>query len=244
MVAGGLAIAVVSMADTSVLSRTFAGRSGLRVDQDQELLALGAANIGSGLFSGFSISASASRTPVAQQAGSKTQLTGVVGALAIVVLLLFVARPDHEPAAVRPGRDRDDGVPARSWTSRGLVRLWRLRRSEFVLSMVAFLGVAAVGVVLGIFLAVGARAGRLRLASVAAVLGDPGPRRRDEGVPRRVALPGGAPDRRSRPLPLGRAALLRERRARSASRSRRPSRRPRRRRAGSWSRPSPSPTST
>ena len=90
MLAGGLAIAVVSMADTSVLSRAFGGRSGERVDQDQELRALGAANLGAGLFSGFAISASASRTPVAAQAGAKTQLTGVVGALTIAFLLVFL----------------------------------------------------------------------------------------------------------------------------------------------------------
>jgi high affinity sulfate transporter 1 len=153
MVAGGLAIAVVSMADTSVLSRTFAGRSGIRVDQDQELRALGAANIGSALFSGFSISASASRTPVAQQAGSKTQLTGVVGALMIVALLLFVpGLTTNLPQSVLAA------IVMTACLSlvdiEGLVRLWRLRRSEFALSMAAFLGVAAVGVVLGIFLSV------------------------------------------------------------------------------------------
>ena len=89
MVAGGLAIALISMADTSVLSRTFAVGAGQRVDQNQELLALGVANIGAGLFHGFSISASASRTPVAAQAGAKTQLAGVVGALTIAALLVL-----------------------------------------------------------------------------------------------------------------------------------------------------------
>ncbi len=71
MVAGGFAIAVVSLADTSVLSRTFAIRAGTRVNQDQELLALGAANVGAAFFSGFPISASASRTPVAEAAGAR-----------------------------------------------------------------------------------------------------------------------------------------------------------------------------
>ena len=88
MLAGGFAIAVVSLADTSVLSRTFAMRSGQRVDQDQELIALGAANLGAAFTGGFPISASASRTPVAEQAGGKTQVTGIVGALAIVGLLV------------------------------------------------------------------------------------------------------------------------------------------------------------
>ena len=88
MLAGGVAIAVISMADTSVLSRTFAGRTGRRIDQNQELLALGSASIGAGLFGGFSVSASASRTPVAVNAGAKTQLASVVGALTIAALLV------------------------------------------------------------------------------------------------------------------------------------------------------------
>jgi len=154
MVAGGLAIAVVSMADTSVLSRTFAGRSGYRVDQDQELRALGAANIGAGLFAGFSISASASRTPVAQQAGAKTQLTGAVGAISIAVLLLFLpGLTTNLPQSVLAAIVMTACLSLVDVA--GLVRLWRLRRSEFALSIACFLGVAIIGVVPGIFFAVG-----------------------------------------------------------------------------------------
>jgi len=86
---GALAIAVVSFADTSVLSRSLAARSGVYVDPNQEMIGLGAANIATGFFQGFSISSSASRTPVAEAAGSKTQLTGVTGAIAIALLLVF-----------------------------------------------------------------------------------------------------------------------------------------------------------
>lgn len=154
MLAGGFAIAVVSMADTSVLSRTFAVRSGDRVDQDQELIALGFANVGAAFTSGFPISASASRTPVAESAGSKSQLTGVVGA--VMITLLLVAAPwltTNLPQATLAA------IVIVACTSLvdldGLKRLWRLRPSEFVLSMIAFLGVALVGVVAGIFFAVG-----------------------------------------------------------------------------------------
>ncbi len=154
MLAGGFAIAVVALADTSVLSRTFAMRSGQRVDQDQELIALGAANLGAAFTGGFPISASASRTPVAESAGGKTQVTGVVGALAIVALLvaapwLTTNLPQSTLAAIVI-------VACFSLVDvAGLVRLWRLRPSEFVLSIVCFLGVAVVGVVAGIFMAVG-----------------------------------------------------------------------------------------
>ena len=89
LAAGAIAITLVSFADTSVLSRTFALRGGYEVDDNQELIALGAANVAAGFFQGFSISSSSSRTPVAESAGSKTQLTGVVGAVCIALLLVF-----------------------------------------------------------------------------------------------------------------------------------------------------------
>jgi MFS superfamily sulfate permease-like transporter len=79
---GGLAVALVSFADTSVLSRTYAARLRTPVDPNQEMVGLGVANLAAGFFQGFPISSSSSRTPVAEAAGSKTQLTGVVGALA------------------------------------------------------------------------------------------------------------------------------------------------------------------
>jgi MFS superfamily sulfate permease-like transporter len=105
LAAGALGIALVSFADTSVLSRTFAIRGGYRVDPNQELVALGAANLAAGFFQGFSVSASSSRTPVAEAAGAKSQVTGLVGALAIALMLLFFPNlvqdlPDSALAAV------------------------------------------------------------------------------------------------------------------------------------------------
>jgi high affinity sulfate transporter 1 len=153
MLAGGLAIAVVSLADTSVLSRTFALRSGARVDQDQELIALGGANLGAAFTSGFPISASASRTPVAEAAGGRTQVTGVVGALAIVALLVFV--PGLTTFLPQPTLAAIVILACFSLVDLdGLRRLIRLSPNEAVLSMVCFAGVAFVGVVAGIFVAV------------------------------------------------------------------------------------------
>jgi MFS superfamily sulfate permease-like transporter len=85
---GGCAIALVSFADTSVLSRAYAARTGTRVDPNQEMVGLGAANLAAGFFQGFPISSSSSRTPVAEAAGARTQLTSVVAALIIAFLLL------------------------------------------------------------------------------------------------------------------------------------------------------------
>jgi high affinity sulfate transporter 1 len=154
LAAGAIGIALVSFADTSVLSRTFAVRGGYRVDPNQELAALGAANVAAGLFQGFSISSSSSRTPVAEAAGAKTQVTGLVGAGAIALMLLFFPNlvrdlPNAALAAVvitaAIGLIEVEGVR----------RLYRLRRMEFVLSIACFLGVALLGVIEGIFLAVG-----------------------------------------------------------------------------------------
>ena len=103
---GGGAVALVSFADTSVLSRVYAARMGTRVDPNQEMVGLGAANLAAGFFQGFPISSSSSRTPVAEAAGARTQLTGVVGALAVAILLL--AAPNSAPTFThcRVGRSR------------------------------------------------------------------------------------------------------------------------------------------
>ena len=148
-----LGISLVAFADTSVLSRTFAGRQGYRVNPNRELIALGAANLLAGLLQGFPVSSSATRTPVAESAGSRTQVTGIAGALAIILLLvaapsLLQNLPTAALAAVVIAaalRIMDFGA---------LVVFYRVRRSDFVLSIVAFLAVAALGVLPGIAAAV------------------------------------------------------------------------------------------
>jgi high affinity sulfate transporter 1 len=154
LVAGAIGIALVSFADTSVLSRTFAIRGGYRVDPNQELVALGASNVASGLFQGFSVSSSSSRTPVAESAGAKTQLTGLVGAAAIALMLVFFPNlvrnlPDSALAAVVISAAIGLIEVA------GVRKLYRLRKTEFLLSIACFLGVAVLGVIQGIFIAVG-----------------------------------------------------------------------------------------
>jgi high affinity sulfate transporter 1 len=150
---GALGIALVSFADTSVLSRTFAIRGGYKVNPNQEMVALGTANVATAFFQGFPISSSSSRTPVAEQAGAKTQLTGIVGAAAIALMLLFAPNlvqnlPSSALAAV---------VIAASLSLvevEGVRKLWHVRRTEFVLSIACLLGVAFLGVIEGIFIAV------------------------------------------------------------------------------------------
>jgi len=145
-------IALVSFADTSVLSRSLAARARFRVDPNRELFGLGVANLAAGLFRGFPTSSSASRTPVAEAAGSRTQLTGVVGALVITLLVVFVPGlfrnlPTTALAAVVI-------AAAARIVDFGALRLfYRVRRSDFILSVVAFLAVAALGVLNGIAVA-------------------------------------------------------------------------------------------
>ena len=112
------------------------------------MIGIGAANVAAGFFQGFPVSTSGSRTAVAEQTGAKTQLTGVVGAAAIVLMLVLVPGllknlPNPTLAAV---------VIAASLSLAdlpGTIRLWRQRRVEFLLSLVAFLGVALLGVLRG-----------------------------------------------------------------------------------------------
>ena len=80
----------VALADTISTASAFAARAGDRVHGDQEMIGIGAANVAAGLFQGFPVSTSGSRTAVAEQAGAKTQVAGLVGAGAIVLILVVV----------------------------------------------------------------------------------------------------------------------------------------------------------
>jgi len=153
VVIGGCAVALVSFADTSVLSRVYAARTKTYVDPNQEMVGLGVANLAGGLFQGFPISSSSSRTPVAEAAGAQTQLAGVVGALSVALLLVYAPDllknlPTSALAAV---------VIA---SAIGLIevadlrRIYRIQRWEFWLSIVCTLGVAVFGAIEGIGLAI------------------------------------------------------------------------------------------
>ncbi len=150
---GGCAIALVSFADTSVLSRAYAARLKSRVDPNQEMVGLGAANLVTGFFQGFPISSSSSRTPVAEAAGARTQLTSVVGALSIALLLL--AAPSllqHLPTAALAAVVIAASIGLIEVAD--LKRIYRIQRGEFWLAIVCFIGVAVLGVIPGIGLAI------------------------------------------------------------------------------------------
>jgi high affinity sulfate transporter 1 len=146
-------LAIVAFGDSSVLSRTFAMADGHDVDKDQEMVAVGAANLACGALGGFPISASSSRTPVARESGARTQLTGLVGA-AVVAALLLVAPglTRHVPSAALAAVVI--AAVLRVVDVRGVLRLWTMNRTEGWLSIAAFAGVVVFGVLEGIGIAV------------------------------------------------------------------------------------------
>jgi len=150
---GGIAVALVSFADTSVLSRTYAARLRTPVDPNQEMVGLGVANLAAAFFQGFPISSSSSRTPVAEAAGARTQLTGVVGALAITLLLLFApGLLQHLPHTALAAVVIAAAVGLVEVSD--LRRIYRIQRWEFWLSMACFAGVAVFGAIPGIAIAI------------------------------------------------------------------------------------------
>jgi high affinity sulfate transporter 1 len=153
LVGGALGIAVVSLADTISTSSAFAARTGQEVDGNGEMIGIGAANLAAGLFQGFPVSTSGSRTAVAERSGAKTQLTGVVGAVVIIVMIVLIPglfrnlpQPALAAVVITASLSLAD-IP-------GTVRLLRQRKTEFLLSITALLGVALLGVLPGIAIAV------------------------------------------------------------------------------------------
>jgi len=154
LLAGALGISLVALTDTISTASAFAGRSGDEVQANQEMIGIGTANVAAGLFQGFPVSTSGSRTAVAEQSGAKSQVTGLVGAAFIVLMLvavpgLFRNLPQPTLAAVVMAAALSLADIA------GMRRLWTVRRTEFALSIAAFFGVAVFGVLAGIAVAVG-----------------------------------------------------------------------------------------
>lgn len=149
-----LAISLVAFSDMSVLSRTYAQRLGDQAKPNQELVALGLANLSAGFFQGFPVSSSASRTPVAETAGAKTQLTNVFSAVCIILVLYFIPSLLQDvPRTVLAAIVITATLSLVEIDE--LRRFYRVRPSEFWLSMICFMGVAFIDVVQGIFFAVG-----------------------------------------------------------------------------------------
>jgi high affinity sulfate transporter 1 len=148
-----IGIVLVSLTDTIATASSFAARRGDELQPNQEMIGIGTANVAAGFFQGFAISTSGSRTAVAEQSGAKTQLTGVVGAGLVAILLLFLNSllSDLPQSALA-------GVviaAALSLANVAALRQYaRVRISSLLLSLVATLGVVALGVLQGIVVAI------------------------------------------------------------------------------------------
>jgi high affinity sulfate transporter 1 len=154
LLAAAIGITLVSLADTIATSTSFAARRGDEVDASQEMIGIGAANAFAGLFQGFPVSTSGSRTAVAEQGGAKSQVTGLVGAGLVAIMLLFL--PDL--LANLPNSALAAIVIAAALSLMDIAAVAKFRRvrtSAFVLAMTTALGVVLFGVLEGILLAVG-----------------------------------------------------------------------------------------
>ncbi len=149
-----LGVMMVGYTDNVLTARAFASRHHERIDANQELLALGASNIGTGLTQGFPVSSSGSRTALGDTVGSKTQLYSLV-ALASVLVVLFFLGPflAHFPMAalgaiVVYAATRLIEIPE-------FKRIARFRRSELFLALATMIGVLLFNILYGILLAIG-----------------------------------------------------------------------------------------
>jgi high affinity sulfate transporter 1 len=153
LVPAALGIFFVSFSDEILTARSFAGRHGQHVRADSELAAMGAASLAAGISQGFPIGASTSRTAVNDQMGARTQLSGLLGAAAIALVLLFLT----EPMRYLPKATLGAVIVA---AAVGLVdpsawrALARTSRAEVAIAAVTLAGVVAVGVLEALVVAV------------------------------------------------------------------------------------------
>lgn len=148
-----LAISVLIFSDEVLIARVFARKNHYEIDTNQELVALGAMNISSGLFQSFATAASSSRTVVNDNSGGKSQMVGVISAMLVVIFLLFFTLLLQNLPTVVLGAiiivAASSLIDIQEFRSLNLVR-----HSEFYLSLFTLFGVLVIGIVPGIVLAV------------------------------------------------------------------------------------------
>ncbi len=154
LLTASVGIALVGYSDNVLTARAFAARGGYRIDANQELLALGALNLGNGLAQGFPVSSSGSRTAIGDSLGSRSQLFSLV-AFAVVLAVLLWLRPVLAlfptaalGAIVIYAALRLIDIPE-------FLRLRRFRPSEFRLALITLAGVLLTDLLTGVGLAVG-----------------------------------------------------------------------------------------
>ena len=151
---GGLAMALVGLAEGLSAARLYATEEGYRIDTDQEFLGTGAANVASGMCGGLGVAGSLSKTAASRRAGGQTQMTGIIAAgLALAVLVLFAATLAPLPRAVLSAI-----VIQAVWGLMdlpALQRYLRIRRNDFNSAIAALIGVLLFGPLNGLLIAIG-----------------------------------------------------------------------------------------
>lgn len=149
-----IGVAIVAYSDNVLTARAFAAKHGHRIDADQEMLALGAANVAAGFLQGFPVSSSGSRTVIGDSLGSRSQLTSLVTLLAVVAVLIvggpvLAAFPTAALGALVVY------AALRLVDAGEFRRIARFRRSELALALATTAAVLAVGVLYGVLAAIG-----------------------------------------------------------------------------------------
>ena len=153
LIGGAFGIVFLAVGETLGTGRTFAAKYHYEVNADQELLAMGAANIGSGLFQGITIDMSLSNTASGEAAGERTQLSSLVSAGVILAVVMFLAPLlKNLPSAVLGGIVLSSILGLFNFEE--FKRYYAQRKTDFALACTALIGVAASDVMTGLMLAV------------------------------------------------------------------------------------------
>jgi sulfate permease, SulP family len=153
LIAGAVGIVFLAVGETLGTGRTYAAKYHYEVNADQELLAMGAANVSSGLFQGITIDMSLSSTASGEAAGERTQLSSLVSAGVILAVVVFLAPLLHNlPTAVLGSIVLASILGL--FNFKEFQRYYRQRRSDFVLAVTALAGVLTTSVMIGLVIAV------------------------------------------------------------------------------------------
>ncbi len=153
LLSGAAGLALVSFTSGMITARSFAARNRYEIDVDREFIALGVCNIAAGVSQGFAVTGADSRTAISDVMGGKTQVTGLVAAATMALVLLFFTGPlQYLPTSALGAVLISAALGLFDW--RALVRLYRIHEGEFAVCLTAMLGVVTLGALQGIVLAI------------------------------------------------------------------------------------------
>ncbi len=150
---GAIGIVLVSFAEAIGPARSFANKHRYRIDANQELIGLGMANLGAGLFQGFSIGSSLSKSAANDHAGAKSQMSAMIAAAVTILVALFLTPLFHNLPEAALGAIVVVAISG-MFKVKQMQRLYQVRKLDFVLALAALLGVLIFEVLIGLLIAV------------------------------------------------------------------------------------------